>query len=173
VGEARGDVEAYHGYRGHVYRVFNYARALVPDAGKHADQLAIAAAFHDIAAFAGLDYLAPSIRLQDAWLARNGRGAWSDELAVVVATHHRFRSYRGPHAQLAEPFRRADLIDVSQGLVRAGLPRDYVQEVRRTFDVGTFFTRAVPRAAFRHLVRHPLDPLPHTRARRALTRAGH
>ena len=33
--------------------------------------------------------------------------------------------------------------------------------------------RVVPRAIVRHLVRHPLDPLPIVRARRALRQAGH
>lgn len=172
-GSSRGDVAGYAGYRGHVYRVFNFARVLVDEADDRDDKLAIAAAFHDVEAFAGLDYLAPSIRVQDAWLERTGRGAWADELAVIVAEHHRFTPYRGPYARLAEPMRRADLADVSQGLIRSGIPRDHVRAVREAIDVGPFFTRTVPRAAVRNLVRHPLDPLPHTRARRALRRSGH
>ena len=40
------------------------------------DKLAIAAAFHDIAAFDTLDYLVPSIEAQDAWLQQTGRQAW-------------------------------------------------------------------------------------------------
>ena len=67
---ARGDEAGFAGYRGHVYRVFNLARGLVDDADDRDDKLAIAAAFHDIEAFAGLDYLAPSITAQDAWLER-------------------------------------------------------------------------------------------------------
>ena len=172
-GDAQDDDEGFRGYRGHVYRVFNLARVLVADEDDRDDKLAIAAAFHDVAAFDGLDYLAPSIRKQDAWLERTGRSAWSEELAVVVAEHHHATTYRGPHARLAEPFRRADLADLSQGLVRSGIPRQHVQAVREAFDVGTFFTRAIPRAVVRHLVRHPLDPLPHTRARRALEQSGH
>jgi hypothetical protein len=39
--------------------------------------------------------------------------------------------------------------------------------------VGVFFTRTLPRAIVRHLARHPLDPLPIVRARRALRQAGH
>jgi hypothetical protein len=35
------------------------------------------------------------------------------------------------------------------------------------------FTRTVPRAVVRHLKRHPLDPLPITRARRPLKQAGY
>jgi hypothetical protein len=170
---ARGDEAGFAGYRGHAYRVFNLARGLVDDADDRDDKLAIAAAFHDIEAFAGLDYLAPSITTQDAWLERIGRSEWSEELAVVVAQHHRFGAYRGRHARLAEALRRADLADLSQGLIRSGIPKEHVRAVRGTFDVGSFFTRSVPRAAVRNLVRHPLDPMPHARARRALERSGH
>ena len=170
---ARGDEAGFAGYRGHVYRVFNLARGLVDDADDRDDKLAISAAFHDIAAFAGLDYLALSIGAQDAWLERTGRSEWSEELAVVVAQHHRFGTYRGRHARLAEPLRRADLADLSQGLIRSGIRKEHVRAVRRTFDVGSFFTRSVARAAVRNLVRHPLDPMPHARARRALVRSGH
>ncbi len=170
---ARGDDEGYSGYRGHAYRVLNLARAIVPDGDGRDDKLAIAAGFHDIDAFGGLDYLAPSIRTQDAWLEQTGREAWAPELAVVIAEHHRPTPYRGGHALLAETFRRADLVDVSQGLIRFGIPRVYVSEVREAFDVGTFFTRALPRAVARQMLRHPLDPMPHMRARRALAQAGH
>jgi hypothetical protein len=48
-----------------------------------------------------------------------------------------------------------------------------VREVRKSIDVGVFFTRVVPRAIVRHLIRHPLDPLPILRARRALKETGH
>jgi hypothetical protein len=171
---AHGDDAGYDGYRGHAYRVLNLARAIVPDDGDDRDdKLAVAAAFHDLDAFSTLDYLAPSIRAQDAWLRRTGREAWSAELAVVVAEHHRFAPYRGAHARLAEPFRRADLADLSQGLVRSGIPRAHVRAVRAAFDVGPFFTRVVPRAVGRQLVRRPYDPLPNARARRALARSGH
>jgi hypothetical protein len=91
----------------------------------------------------------------------------------VIAEHHRLKPYRGSHAGLAEAFRRADMVDVSQGLVRFGIPRPYVSAVRRSFDVGAFFTRVVPIAVVRNVRHHPLDPMPHTRARRALAQAGH
>jgi hypothetical protein len=48
-----------------------------------------------------------------------------------------------------------------------------VRAVRAAVDVGTFFTRVVPLAIGRNLVRHPLDPMPNACARRALARSGH
>lgn len=170
---AHGNAAGWAGYRGHIYRIFNFARALAPDDPERDDKLAIAAAFHDLEAFSSLDYLAPSIAAQDTWLRRTGRDAWADELAVVVAEHHRLTPYRGAHAQLAEAFRVADLADVSQGLIHPGIPRAFMKEVRAAFDVGSFFTRVVPLAVLKRVVRHPLDPLPHLRARRALAQTGH
>lgn len=170
---ARGDDAGWDGYRGHAYRVLNLARAIAPDGADRDDKLAIAAAFHDLDAFSSLDYLASSIRAQDAWLGASGREAWSDELAVVVASHHRLTPVRGAHARLAEPFRRADLADLTQGLVHPGIGRAHLRAVRSAFDVGPFFTRVVPRAIARNIVRHPLDPIPILRARRALARSGH
>jgi hypothetical protein len=170
---ARGDDVAWAGYTGHVYRVLNFARALTPGAADRDDKLAIAGAFHDLEAFGSLDYLAPSIRAQDAWLRETGRAAWADELALVVAEHHRMTPYRGAHAPLVEAFRRADLVDVSQGLVRGGLTRAYVREVRAAFDVGNFFTKVVPLALVKRVATHPWDPMPHLRARRALAQTGH
>jgi hypothetical protein len=170
---ACGDERGWAGYRGHVYRVFHFARVLSPDIDDRDDKLAIAAAFHDLDVFSALDYLAGSISAQEAWLRRTGREAWAPELAVVVAEHHRLAPCSGPYGVLADAFRRADLADLSQSLIRDGIPRAYVREVRRTFDVQTFFTRVIPRAVVRNLVRRPLDPFPHMRARRALARSGH
>ncbi len=170
---ARGDDAGYRGLRGHAYRVLNLARAVAPDSPDRDDKLAVAAAFHDLDAFTSLDYLASSIRAQDAWLESTGRGGWRDELGVVVAEHHRLTPCRGPYAGLAEAFRRADLADLTQGLVCWGIPRSHVRAVRAAFDVGPFFTRVVPSAIARQLLHHPLDPIPILRARRALARAGH
>ena len=74
---AHGDDAGYDGYKAHVYRVINFARALTPDHRDRDDKLAIASAFHDLAAFDTLDYLVPSIAAQDAWLQQTGREGWS------------------------------------------------------------------------------------------------
>ena len=170
---AHGDDAGYEAYKAHVYRVVNFARALAPDGPDRDDKLAIAAAFHDLAAFDTLDYLVPSIEAQDAWLQETGRENWSDELALMVAQHHRLSRY-GPtraHAPLVEAFRRADLVDVSQGRIRFGIPSSYVKEVRAAFDASVFFKRVVPSGALRALrkFQQPGFLLP----RNALVRSGH
>ena len=170
---AHGDDAGYDAYKAHVYRVVNFARALSPDAPERDDKLAIAAAFHDLAVFDTLDYLVPSIRAQDAWLQQTGRENWSDELALVVAEHHRLSKYGAtrPHASLVEAVRRADLVDVSQGLIRFGLPRSYVREVRATFDAGVFFTRVIPQGTLQAI--RKLQQPGFLRPGNALVRSGH
>jgi hypothetical protein len=42
----------------------------------------------------------------------------------MIAFHHRIRTYRGEHARLVEPFRRADWNDFTMGLVKGGIPRE-------------------------------------------------
>jgi hypothetical protein len=170
---ARGDDEGYEAYKAHVYRVVNFARALTPDGPDRDDKLAIAAAFHDLAAFDTLDYLVPSIEAQDAWLQQTGREAWSDELALIVAEHHRFSGYgpTRPYAPLVEAVRRADLVDVSQGLIRFGIPRSYVKEVRAAFDASAFFKRVIPSGTLRAIRR--LQQPGFLRPGNALVRSGH
>jgi hypothetical protein len=170
---AHGDDAGYDAYKAHVYRVVNFARALTPDGPDRDDKLAIAAAFHDLAAFDTLDYLVPSIEAQDAWLQQTGRDAWSDELALVVAEHHRLSGYgpTRPHAPLVEAVRRADLVDVSQGLVRFGIPGSYVKDVRATFDASVFFKRVIPMGTLR-AIRNRQQP-GFLRPGNALARSGH
>jgi hypothetical protein len=170
---AHGDEAGYDAYKAHVYRVVNFARALTPPGPDRDDKLAIAAAFHDLAAFDTLDYLVPSIEAQDAWLQETGRENWSDELALIVAEHHRLSRYRPtrPHAPLVEAFRRADLVDVSQGLIRFGIPNSYVQEVRGAFDASVFFQRVIPSGTLRAV--RKLQQPGFLRPRNALVRSGH
>jgi hypothetical protein len=151
----------------------NFARALTPDLSDRDDKLAIAVAFHDIAAFDTLDYLVPSIEAQDAWLRQTGREAWSDELALIVAEHHRLSGYGSvrPYAPLVEAVRRADLVDVSQGLIRFGIPRSYVKEVRAAFDANAFFKRVIPMGTLRAV--RKLQQPGFLRPGNALVRSGH
>jgi HD domain-containing protein len=170
---ARGDDAGYDAYKAHVYRVVNFARVLAPDLPDRDDKLAIAVAFHDLAAFDTLDYLVPSIEAQDAWLQQTGREAWSDELALIVAEHHRLTKYGAsrPYAPLVEAVRRADLVDVSQGLIRFGIPGAYVKEVRASFDAGVFFKRVIPSGTVRAV--RKLQQPGFLRPGNALVRSGH
>jgi hypothetical protein len=148
------------GYRGHVYRVFNLTRAL---AGTAADDeaIAVAAALHDLGIWSDgtFDYLAPSARRATEHLAAAHLHADPDEVARMIALHHQITRCATTAGPLAEAFRRADLVDVSLGIVRFGLPRAFVRDTRAAFP-NAGFHRCLLRIATAWMVQHPTRPLP-------------
>lgn len=157
----------YPAIRGHNYRMFNFCLALTDpedeDAGKKA---AIAAAWHDLGIWTHdtFDYLPPSRAQAVAYLEETGREAWSREVSDMVMFHHKLTPCRGERARLVEAFRRADLVDLSLGLVRSGLDRAFVREVQAAFPNAGFHAR-VTRLALAWALRHPLNPVPFIRQR--------
>lgn len=153
--------QARQGYGGHAYRVYNIARRLVGSARRD-DELAVASAFHDLGIWSDgtFDYLEPSIARAQQYLERNPAGMPADLIAEVIVNHHRLRRIRvGIDVELAEAFRRADLVDVSRGFYRAGLDRGYLRELVSEFPYAGFHGRLF-RTACSWFIRHPLRPLP-------------
>ena len=169
---ARGQLAAYEGYRNHAHRIQNFVRSIATLSQKDEEKIAIAAAFHDLCAFSGLDYLEPSIEEAARYLGETGREAWDRDVSLTIAFHHRVRPYRGESAQLVEPFRRADWNDFTLGLVRGGIPRDVRKAADAEFPVGDFIPKAVLKVAVGWLPRHPLRPAPPFRGEAALRRTG-
>jgi HD domain len=169
---ARGDAAAFEGYRSHAHRVYTFARSIASLSPEEEDKLAIAAAFHDLCVFDGLDYLEPSIEEAARYLRETGRKEWDREVALMIAFHHRVRPYRGEHARLVEPFRRADWNDFTMGLVRSGIPRNVRKAADAELPVADFVPKAILRLVLGWLPRHPLRPAPVFRGRAALRRTG-
>ena len=148
-------------YRGHVYRVFNVTRRLV-QASTRDEELATAAVFHDLGIWsdATFDYLPPSIRRAREHIATRAPHLDSARVAEIIELHHRLRRVtRGPDAETVEAFRLADRVDVSRGLLAAGLERAYLRDLSQAFPYAGFHALLL-RTAVRWFVRHPLKPLP-------------
>jgi hypothetical protein len=169
---ARGDAAAFEGYRNHAHRVYNFARSIASLSPEDEDKTAVAAAFHDLCVFDGLDYIEPSIEEAGRYLRETGRGEWDREVTLMIAFHHRVRPYRGEHARLVEPFRRADWNDFTMGLVNAGIPRDVRKAAVAELPVRAFIPKALARLTLGWLPRHPLRPAPVFRGGAALRRSG-
>jgi HD superfamily phosphodiesterase len=92
---ARGDTAGFEGYRNHAHRVYNFARSIASTSPEDDEKTAIAAAFHDLFVFDGLDYIEPSIEEAGRYLREAGRAQWDREVALVIAFHHPVRPYRG------------------------------------------------------------------------------
>jgi hypothetical protein len=149
------------GYRNHICRMLNFYRALSGIEGLPSEAVQIAAAFHDLGIWTDdtLDYLPPSIELANHYLDSQQRPELSGEVSALILEHHKARPYRSAHAVTVEPFRQADLIDVSLGLVRFGLPRAYIKSVQSIFPDHGFHWLLI-RLGGRQFIRSPLRPLP-------------
>lgn len=151
----------FNGYRNHVYRMIHFCLALRDCTGEERRKLIIAGCFHDLGIWTDgtIDYLPPSIALAKAYLEQNNLEAWVPEIALIIDMHHKLRKYRDDRYPLVEVFRRGDLVDVSLGMVKWGLPGAEIRSVRTQFPNAGFHKRLTQLAAERFL-RHPLRPAP-------------
>lgn len=153
-----GDLIAY---RNHAYRVVNLFTALAPCTDDSLEKVALAAAFHDLGIWTAhtFDYLEPSVALACNHLDCADRGDWRDAVAGMIREHHKIRAFRGADAGFVEPFRRADWIDVSLGVLSFGLPRDRLREIfARWPNAG--FHRRLAQLTLRRLRTNPASPIP-------------
>lgn len=148
-------------YRNHAYRVANLCALLGPGGTQATEKFAIAAAFHDLGIWTArtFDYLAPSIDLACAHLGCAGHEDWRAGIAGMIREHHKIRAVRGDDSGLIEPFRRADWIDVSLGLLNFGLPRARLRAIFARWPNAGFHQRLL-QLTLREARRHPLRPLP-------------
>src|SRR5437764_908640 len=105
-----------------VTRSFYTARPTAARGRKHRDRLRSSAAG-----------CAPAERLATQYLEASGMAALAPEVRAIIVQHHKLTQYRGSFAPTVEPFRRADLVDVSLGLVRSSVARTRLRAVRAAF----------------------------------------
>jgi hypothetical protein len=151
----------FEGYRNHCRRMVSCCLALQDCDDVARQKLMIAAAFHDIGIWTDntLDYLPPSVTPAMAYLKDKGIEAWSEEISLMITEHHKLSAFDDPRYPLVELFRKGDLVDFSLGLVRFGLPRAFLKELRRTWPNAGFHKRLLQLASH-WFVRHPLNPAP-------------
>jgi len=148
-------------YRNHTYRVVNLCVAQSSADPEQLEKMAIAAAFHDMGIWTDgtFDYLQPSVRLATEHLAHSRRAEWTSEITEMILQHHKISPYRGDPRWLVEPFRRADWVDVSRGLLTFGLSRSVLSEIFTAWPSAGFHKRLVQMELSR-LRTHPWNPLP-------------
>jgi hypothetical protein len=142
-------------YRGHVLRGFHYQKLLL---GKTPpDAATLAWAVHDLGIWTAgtFDYLDPSVHLVSE-LAEDFGVRDADTARAMIAHHHKLRRADG---RLVETFRQADLIDVSRGVLRAGLTREQIHEIVAAFPY-LGFHRWLSGGLIRYGLHHPIKPLP-------------
>ncbi len=139
------------GYVGHVHRLTGLVLAQAGDRLDEASrgQLTIAAVFHDLGLWLDdtFDYLDPSAGHAAEHLRSIGRDDWIARVERIIQRHHQLRPVRDD--ALVEAFRRADLADVSFGLVRRGIPPAAWAQLHARWPIAGFQWRLV-RFAARH-----------------------
>jgi len=148
-------------YRNHVYRVLNYLLIFASEHSSNIDLLLIAAAFHDLGIWTDgtFDYLEPSRRLARNYLAVKGLAHFGPEVEAIITHHHKLSPYCGEYSSTVEPFRQADLVDVSLGVIRFGVSPAWVCAVKAGFPNAGFHRRLVALTC-RQFLSSPLHPLP-------------
>jgi hypothetical protein len=158
---ARALGEDFAAYRNHTYRVVNLCAALRPCDGAQLEKIALAAAYHDLGIWTHrtFDYLPPSAALASAHLAQCGCAHWQAEVGGMILEHHKITRYRAEPQSLVEPFRQADWVDVTHGVLTFGLARVRLREIFAAWPDAGFHKRLV-QLALKRLVTHPWRPLP-------------
>jgi len=149
-------------YKYHVYRVVNFCFQLKQDIDdEQEEKIIIAACFHDLGIWTNntFDYLQPSIALAKEYLTQRNLDKWFGEIELMIDFHHKFRKYNDNNHSLVEIFRRADLIDVSLGLVKFSLPAEYIENIKNKFP-NSGFHKKITQLAIREFFRNPSNPLP-------------
>lgn len=149
-------------YRNHAYRVMTFCSVLARgDPETTRQKIAIAAAFHDLGIWTDhtFDYVPPSERLAQGYLVQAGHADWGPEIGAMIHEHHKLTRYRANPTWLVEAFRRADLVDVSRGIITFGLPRKFLRQILSAFPNAGFHKRLI-QLSLRRFLSHPLNPLP-------------
>jgi hypothetical protein len=154
----------YTRYRNHCYRVFNFASALSGASGEHgenSDKLAIVSFFHDYGIWAEgtFDYLLPSQKLAAHFLSEKGFDGWRDEINETIGWHHKITPYKANPSWIVEPFRKADWIDITGGMLRFRLPDGFVSDVMDAFPFEGFHSM-LTKLMLDRMKTHPFNPLP-------------
>lgn len=143
----------------HSLRVFLIAEKLAEAHGRvDREALLCAALLHDAgllpAAATPAAYVTDSRRLIEPLLRDNGWPEARRVLAGAAAEHHHELLPQWGRGLEVELLRRADLVDLTQGLVRFGLDREWVRQLRARISAAGF-RRQVLRLLARHARERP------------------
>jgi len=151
----------YNAYRNHVYRVYHLALLLNPSdlTIEENESLAIAVSFHDLGVWTHntMDYISPSIDLANSYMSENGMQK-NHLVSMIIGDHHKVLKSTSKNS-LVETMRQADLIDLSFGIIRFGLPKNFYKTLCEDFPFLEFQKKIVWKL-LSYATLHPLKPFP-------------
>ena len=144
-------------YKGHCYRVINYMKCMgMTSQEEHISTVLVP--FHDIGIWTHqtMDYLAVSAAVAREYIQREKMDIEDEIIDTFIRDHHKISS--SPNG-LAEKLRKADLIDLTWGRIRWGIPRGHVRQIKQHFPHQNF-QKKVYAKVLRYACSHPLRPFP-------------
>jgi hypothetical protein len=152
--ELGNDFESYHN---HAQRVYQLSITLL--LSKENKTIAIASAFHDLDIWVSntMDYLKGSEQLAKQYLLQNDTEISIDQTQAIINQHHKIRKFK--YDPFIEAFRKADLIDLSAGLIHFNLPRSFVSSIEETYPRHGF-TKMITRKVLGHTIKYPRNTFP-------------
>jgi hypothetical protein len=158
--EHRSDLDVdYDKYRNHVYRVFNFTLLLHEAGERETAALAVASAYHDIGIWTAgtFDYLKPSVALAKAHIETKCREVSIKIVEDIILNHHKIRPFKV--CKLTEAFRKADMIDLSLGIITYGVSGKDISAIYDVFP-GEWFHTFILAEIVKSALKNPLNPLP-------------
>lgn len=141
--------------------MYHICQTLTSLSTKDEQKLQVALAFHDLGLFTEntVDYLPPSMALADDYLKEHHLQKWQKEIALMIGEHHKITPYQTSTYPLVELLRRADLVDFSLGLVRHGVDRAVITQLKQEFP-NAGFHKMVVKEQLAWITSHPKNPFP-------------
>lgn len=77
----------------------------------------------------------------------------------MINLHHKIRAYKSTNYPLVEVFRKGDLADFSLGLIKGGVPKEIINNIKKAFPNAGFHKMLMKKQG-KWLLKHPLNPFP-------------
>jgi len=147
------------GYINHTKRMLLYALELKELSDEELEKFIIALAFHDLGIWTeqSFDYLAPSVELAKNYLKEHDKIAYTNDVVQMIDQHHKITPITDN--DLAELFRKVDLIDVSWGVKSFGIDKKRINEIQKAFANNGFHMTLI-KWFWKQLKHKPLRPMP-------------
>lgn len=147
------------GYINHTKRMLAYALELEKLDDEKIHKFIIALAFHDLGIWTekSFDYLEPSVKLAQAYLKENNLLGYEKDVVQMIDEHHKLTAIKDN--ELAELFRKVDLVDVYFGCISFGIKKKRIKEIKKEFP-NNGFHKTLIKWFFKQLKKEPLRPMP-------------
>lgn len=146
-------------YTHHVTRMVHYTHAMGSLTEEESEKVLIAGVFHDLGIWTDntIDYLDPSEKLAIEYLKTLDCTHYENDIITMIRYHHKLLPIK--NNPLAERFRKADLVDVSWGFMRANIDTVVIKNMKKNFPNNGFHKRLLE-LTWQQFKQEPLNPLP-------------